>query len=316
MPPAIDLTSRRFGKLTVLRVAGWTAKYGGCRLWLCRCDCGAEIEVPQKRLPYAEWIRINHPRRIVEACPSCEGGQCKICGATIPRHRLPAATCPGACADVHRKARGRANWRKRLQRDPDLARKMARRRRERAAADLDFAKVVHEYDRRKAARHRQRMATDPEYAARHRARANARYALNAARIQAERRARLDAMTPAERQEWAARARAFCRRWRRKWYAELKKDSAAYRRFRELTNEYQRIRYEEQRQPPVERSCVVCGAAFSTRKFRVLCGLPECKAVYLQDNQRRYRARKAMAAFLRTEVEIARRAAKNPCPDRC
>jgi hypothetical protein len=40
MPPFIDLTDRRFGRLTVLRRIG-TTSYGQPQ-WLCRCDCGKE----------------------------------------------------------------------------------------------------------------------------------------------------------------------------------------------------------------------------------------------------------------------------------
>ena len=48
--PLIDLTGRRFGRLTVLRRSGtYHYKRGGsdhtCPLWLCRCDCGAEAEI-------------------------------------------------------------------------------------------------------------------------------------------------------------------------------------------------------------------------------------------------------------------------------
>ena len=39
-----DLKGRRFGRLTVIeRAAG--SDSSGCRLWLCRCDCGKEINV-------------------------------------------------------------------------------------------------------------------------------------------------------------------------------------------------------------------------------------------------------------------------------
>lgn len=45
MPPLIDLTGQKFGRLTVLgrhlskHVS--LVKYRG--LWICRCDCGAEV---------------------------------------------------------------------------------------------------------------------------------------------------------------------------------------------------------------------------------------------------------------------------------
>ncbi len=53
-PPA-DLTGRRFGKWTVLKYAGQRARYSGgrrfsTRMWLCRCDCGVQKEVPHHNL--------------------------------------------------------------------------------------------------------------------------------------------------------------------------------------------------------------------------------------------------------------------------
>lgn len=41
MVPAIDLTGRRFGKLTILQRHGSTVQ--GLALWRCRCDCGTEF---------------------------------------------------------------------------------------------------------------------------------------------------------------------------------------------------------------------------------------------------------------------------------
>ncbi len=53
-PPA-DLTGRRFGKWTVLKYAGQKIRcYRGqnfsTRMWLCRCDCGVQKEVPHYNL--------------------------------------------------------------------------------------------------------------------------------------------------------------------------------------------------------------------------------------------------------------------------
>lgn len=298
MPAAIDLTGRQFGKLTVLRAAGWTDTYGGCRLWLCRCECGAELEIPQKRLPYAAWIE-RMPRRALYACPMCAGCQCVVCGATIPRTRLPAVTCEGECADTHRKARGRANWRQRVERDPHLPKRMHERRLAKAAADPEYAKKLTAWEKRRQERHRQRMRSDSDYAERYRARSNALYARHAERIQAERRAKLAAMSDAERQEWAERARRYCRRWKREQLQELKKDPAAHRRFCDLHNEYQRVRRELLRSPPVERACVSCGEIFASHKYRVICFKPECRAEYKRRAQERSRARKAHVEMLQT-----------------
>lgn len=54
MARAIDLTGKKFGRLTVLeryqptprQAAEWIIKYGQCALWRCQCDCGREKIAP------------------------------------------------------------------------------------------------------------------------------------------------------------------------------------------------------------------------------------------------------------------------------
>jgi hypothetical protein len=310
MPPAINLTGRQLGKLTVLGPAGWTDTYGGCRLWLCRCECGAELNVAQGRLPYAKWIE-KMPRRAIYACPMCAGGRCVVCGDVIPRTRLPAVTCEGECADEHRKARGRANWQRRVERDPDLPRRMHERRLAKAAADPEYARRFAAWEKNRRQRHQERMRTDPDYAERHRARCNALYARHAERVQAERRAKLAAMSDAEKQEWADRARRYCRMWKRKQLQEIKKDPAAHRRFCDLHNEYQRVRRDLLRKPPVERACVICGDIFAEHKYRVICRKPECLPEYRRRLQERHRARKAEADLLQAARQLEERLDERP-----
>jgi hypothetical protein len=53
--PPTDLTGRRYGKWTVLKYAGQKVRhYDGqrfaTRMWLCRCDCGVQKEVPHHNL--------------------------------------------------------------------------------------------------------------------------------------------------------------------------------------------------------------------------------------------------------------------------
>lgn len=47
MPNATDLTGKRVARLTVVRFAGTRRSKSGesSRWWLCRCDCGGELEV-------------------------------------------------------------------------------------------------------------------------------------------------------------------------------------------------------------------------------------------------------------------------------
>ncbi len=45
---ARDLTGQRFGRLTVIELAGKNKH--GQRMWLCKCDCGTEKVVAEKHL--------------------------------------------------------------------------------------------------------------------------------------------------------------------------------------------------------------------------------------------------------------------------
>lgn len=45
----VDLTGRRFGRLTAVSPTGRRDRYGTV-YWMCRCDCGGEIEAPESSL--------------------------------------------------------------------------------------------------------------------------------------------------------------------------------------------------------------------------------------------------------------------------
>ena len=271
MPAAIDLTGKRFGRLTVARRGDFTPTYGGCWLWVCRCDCGVEILVPQKRLPYADWIVRLGAGRVIEACPECAGGKCVICGAVIPRTRLPAVTCEGECADEHRKARQRKAWRRRIATDPDLAKRMNERRKERMGADPDYAAKVKDWERRRQIRRTERMACDPEYAAQERARANALYARHAERIQAKRKATIAAMPDAELAELTERMREYCRVHRQRERA----DPARAQRRKEYEAEYRRRMAEAKAQDDLARLAEMLQGRENASKVKpcVVCGKP-------------------------------------------
>jgi hypothetical protein len=49
MPPPIDLTGQRFGRLTVVRRARRNTADKGLR-WVCRCDCGRNVQVASNNL--------------------------------------------------------------------------------------------------------------------------------------------------------------------------------------------------------------------------------------------------------------------------
>ena len=242
MPPALDLRGRHFGKLTVLR-EGPTVQFGGpCRSWWCQCSCGSpEFVVPQKRLPYAAYIK-RLPGRVVDACAVCRGKPCPVCGQIMPvRESIQYSACPGACMAAWKRKTGRESWHRRFAKDPNLGRKMHARRLEKAAADPEYAAKLLRWEKERRERKRQRMAADPEYAARERARANAFYARNAERIQAERRARLDTLSPAELAKWIDRARRYTRDYRRKYFADIKVHPEKHQKYLDTQAEYRRRR---------------------------------------------------------------------------
>ncbi|SRR5581483_2884504 len=45
MPPAIDLTGQRFGRLTVQHLQGHKSETNKNRVWFCFCDCGSTLVV-------------------------------------------------------------------------------------------------------------------------------------------------------------------------------------------------------------------------------------------------------------------------------
>lgn len=48
--PAIDLTGKIFGRLTVLRRGPFRPQGGGKPRWVCRCECRKEVEIMGARL--------------------------------------------------------------------------------------------------------------------------------------------------------------------------------------------------------------------------------------------------------------------------
>jgi hypothetical protein len=178
----------------------------------------------------------------VTACDACRGKPCAVCGAPVPVfERQQNPTCSPQCADIRRKAVQMKHWRKRHAADPDLPRKMHAARLAKAAADPVYAEKLRDWERTRRERHKARMKSDPEYAERFRAKVNDFYARNADRIQARRKARLDAMAPDELAAWLDRAREWCRRWRRKHYAEITAHPEKCAKYRAIQAEYRRRR---------------------------------------------------------------------------
>ena len=49
-----DIAGQKFGKLTGVAPTGKSSN--GSAIWLCRCDCGKEVEVRANRLAYRDII--------------------------------------------------------------------------------------------------------------------------------------------------------------------------------------------------------------------------------------------------------------------
>lgn len=54
MPKIIDLTGKRFGRLTAIKENGRTKS--GSKLWLCQCDCGKTVTVSQGNLKIGQTV--------------------------------------------------------------------------------------------------------------------------------------------------------------------------------------------------------------------------------------------------------------------
>jgi hypothetical protein len=111
MSAPLDLTGCRYGQLIVLRPNG-RLKFGHEQTaWLCRCDCGTEITVPQNRLPHRTSISSRHA---VTACTECRRSRCVIYGQTVRQGPLTRETCSEACATERRKRIQNASYRRRV----------------------------------------------------------------------------------------------------------------------------------------------------------------------------------------------------------
>lgn len=93
----IDLTNRRFGLLTVLKLIG--RKHGGA-LWLCKCDCGSIAKCRSDRLKSGAnkscgclskkmlGLRLNHGHSPRNKCsPTYISWSCMIQRCTNPNYK-------------------------------------------------------------------------------------------------------------------------------------------------------------------------------------------------------------------------------------
>lgn len=160
MPAPLDLTGCRYGQLTVLRPNG-RLKFGHEQTaWLCRCDCGTEITIPQNRLPHRTSISSRHA---VTARSECRRRHCVICGGIVQQGSLTRETCSDACAGAHRKQIQNASYHRRVARDPDLNKRRAARVKTRARMDPAFAARLAKQAKAAEERRKVRIKTDPVY---------------------------------------------------------------------------------------------------------------------------------------------------------
>ena len=125
MPAPSDLHNARFGLLTVLSEAPRSDTRS--RSWRCRCDCGAELVVLQRRLTTRSSARQQH------ACDACRAHACEICGAPVTASST-ALTCSPEC-EAERKKRYQLEYYYKVRRNNpgEIAARSERARREWAA---------------------------------------------------------------------------------------------------------------------------------------------------------------------------------------
>jgi hypothetical protein len=96
MPPRVDISGRRFGRLQVVR---FEKIIDGGSAWLCKCDCGNEIVLRSYSLKsgntrscgclFREWTEKKAPRSHGDASHSQRAAEYRIWGAMKDRCSNP-----------------------------------------------------------------------------------------------------------------------------------------------------------------------------------------------------------------------------------
>lgn len=241
--------------------------------WLCRCDCGREERVPQKRLPYCE--SNAKARAAVSACDVCRlTRECVVCKkAFVSQHYR--ATCSDSCNVLHQRRKDMDRYYRLMEAGSDRNSERYRRMKQRAAEDPAFAARMEAASRAGHERRREKLRSDPAARERANALARERYRKHAAEIAAKRRERRAALSaedlersrqaarevyrrtaeivqarrreawaslsPQERAQRQERLRELDREWRRQWREMLRGDPQALARFRQQEAEWERRR---------------------------------------------------------------------------
>lgn len=164
-PPLNDLVGKLFGKLTIIEFKGRANDAKKTPLWLCLCGCGGREVILQRKLVSGK----------VTECSECQRPHCDVCGVKIPANYPSITVCSDACGTRRKRARYREEYYRRLEKDPDLLRRANARRKERAAADPEYAARLREYEEKALERKRQKRKINHEWAELERQRARKRY---------------------------------------------------------------------------------------------------------------------------------------------
>ena len=177
--------------------------------WLCRCDCGAGTIAPLRRLSSA----ADGDRRAVRACEACRSRRCAVCGAPYLAAGSAATCGADACRLRNRRAVNQRAEKRAERRDP--GRKARRMRAHVSAMKSDPARrlVALERDRMRARLRRARLT--PAQRQQGRAAARAYYERNRERVRVRFAAWLAGLSPERWARWDGRARGAGRAYRRR-----------------------------------------------------------------------------------------------------
>ena len=245
MPPTIDITGQRFGRLLVLGRGPVQHSESGLsvyKTWHVLCDCGVDEVLRDHRIPYCA---SNAARRdVATACEACRSKRiCAACGQSFVSAEYRAC-CSDACRLLHRRRIDMDHYFRLVGADPELNKRRADKLRALAAVDPEVAGRLKAHQQAQSKKRSARLAVDPEYrealnaayrdryaavadavqtARRNRRRIDPhyaesvraagrrRYTANAPEIAERRRlklaAMLGAMTHAQREDWLDRRRA-------------------------------------------------------------------------------------------------------------
>lgn len=233
MRAALDLTKQKFGKLRVIERVK-TEKYIKGGLWRCQCECG-QFEILQSwRIPHTEYTKSR--RDVLYACRQCSyKKQCAVCKKDfLSSHGQ--ATCSPECLLEQRRKNYRAHYYRLVASDPELNKKRSTQRRERARIDPEYAKKLKSHERKRIEKHKTMLKIDPEYRGVVNARARVKYSKNSKEIQKRKRAllqaRINAMTPAQYDDWCKRMTLYARLYARQWRDDVRKNPEKHQRYLE------------------------------------------------------------------------------------